>query len=126
MTDLYATALEVHQLCEGQGWSFCIIGGVAVQRWGEVRLTKDVDLTVFTGFIGEEGFINVFLSKYNFRPPGTRAMAISSRVLLLENDREIPIDVALRQGADDGRPIVAIDPDCAVSQAFMASAKALL
>jgi hypothetical protein len=27
MTELYTTALEVQQLCECQGWSFCIIGG---------------------------------------------------------------------------------------------------
>ncbi len=39
---------------------------------------------------------------------------------------EIPIDVALRQGADDGRPVVATDPGCAVSQAFLAAARALL
>ena len=46
MTELYITALEVQRLCKGQGWSFCIIGGVAVQRWGEPRLTRDGDLTL--------------------------------------------------------------------------------
>jgi hypothetical protein len=34
MTDLYMTALEVQRLCERQRWPFCIIGGVAVLRWG--------------------------------------------------------------------------------------------
>ena len=38
---------------------------------------------------------------------------------------EIPIDIALRQGADDGRPLVAASPDSPVAQAFMAIAKAL-
>jgi hypothetical protein len=42
-------AREVQVLCEQRGWRFCFIGGVAVQRWGEPRLTQDVDLTLVTG-----------------------------------------------------------------------------
>ncbi|MDE3066841.1 MAG: hypothetical protein KGJ60_04735 [Verrucomicrobiota bacterium] len=52
MTGLYLTALEIQRLCESQKWSFCIIGGLAVQRWGEPRLTTYVDLTLLTGFGG--------------------------------------------------------------------------
>jgi hypothetical protein len=40
-----AAAEQVQQLCQQHGWRFCFIGGVAVQRWGEPRLTQDVDLT---------------------------------------------------------------------------------
>ena len=39
--------------CQEQGWRFCIIGGLALQRWGEPRLTRDVDIEVFTGFAGK-------------------------------------------------------------------------
>jgi hypothetical protein len=95
MTELYITALEVQRLCESQRWQFCIIGGVAVQRWGEARLTRDVDLTLLTGFGGEEKFIEIWLRDYQFRPPGSRAMALASRVLLLVNRRGTPVDVAL-------------------------------
>ena len=95
MTELYTTALEVQRLCESRGWSFCIIGGVAVQRWGEPRLTRDVDLTLLTGFGGEEKFIEQWLRDYQFRPPGSMKMALTSRVLLLVNRRGTPVDVAL-------------------------------
>ncbi len=95
MTELYITALEVQRLCERQGWSFCIIGGVAVQRWGEPRLTRDVDLTLLTGFGGEEKFVEIWLRDYQFRPPGSMEMALTSRVLLLVNLRGTPVDVAL-------------------------------
>src|SRR5438552_3575923 len=30
--------------CQEQGWRFCIIGGLALQRWGEPRLTRDIDI----------------------------------------------------------------------------------
>lgn len=95
MTELYLTALEVQRLCESQRWEFCIIGGVAVQRWGEARLTRDVDLTLLTGFGGEEQFIAAWLGDYQFRPPGSMEMALASRVLLLVNRRGTPVDVAL-------------------------------
>jgi hypothetical protein len=95
MTELYTTALEAERLCESQDWSFCIIGGVAVQRWGEPRLTRDVDLTLLTGFGGEETFIEPWLRDYQFRPPGSMEMALENRVLLLVNRRGTPVDVAL-------------------------------
>jgi len=38
---------------------------------------------------------------------------------------EIPIDIALRQGGDDGRPLVAAAPDSPSAEAFLAIARAL-
>jgi ATP-binding protein involved in chromosome partitioning len=38
---------------------------------------------------------------------------------------EIPIDIALRKGADEGRPLVATAPDSAVGRVFAAIAKSL-
>jgi ATP-binding protein involved in chromosome partitioning len=38
---------------------------------------------------------------------------------------EIPIDIALRQGGDDGRPLVAASPESASARAFIEIAKAL-
>ncbi len=94
MTDLYMTALEVQRICEGKGWPFCIIGGIAVQRWGEARFTKDVDLTLFTGFGGEERFLDFWLKDFQLRPPCSRTFALANRVLLLISPRGVPIDVA--------------------------------
>ena len=44
MVDVRAAAVEVQRLCVRQGWRFCFIGRVAVQRWGNPRFTVDVDL----------------------------------------------------------------------------------
>jgi hypothetical protein len=99
MTELYTTALEVQRLCEGQRWPFCIIGGVAVQRWGEPRFTKDVDLTLFTGFGPEERFLEFWLQNFQLRPPCTPTAALTNRVLFLTSLRGVPIDIAF--GATD-------------------------
>src|ERR1051325_985092 len=52
-------AAEVEAICRAEGWQFCFIGAVAVQRWGAPRFTKDVDLTVYTGWGSEEHFVDV-------------------------------------------------------------------
>jgi hypothetical protein len=41
-----------------------VIGGLAVQRWGDPRQTRDVDLTLLTGLGGEEAFVDPILEHY--------------------------------------------------------------
>lgn len=50
MIDLIQQAAELQGFLAAQGWRFCIIGGVATIRWGEPRLTRDVDVSLFSGF----------------------------------------------------------------------------
>jgi hypothetical protein len=89
------TALEVQGFCRARAWRFCIIGGLAVQRWGEPRLTQDIDVTVISGFGSEEEFVDSLLSGFRGRIPDARAFALRHRVVLLESDAAVPIDVAL-------------------------------
>lgn len=89
------TALSVQGLCEERQFPFAFIGGVAVQRWGEPRVTQDVDLTLFTGFGGEEPFIKSFLERFDPRIPDAAEFALNRRVLLIQSKEGIPVDVAL-------------------------------
>ena len=57
MNDILRAAADLQTFCEQHGWAFCFIGGLAVQRWGNPRYTQDADLTLLTGFGGEEAFI---------------------------------------------------------------------
>ncbi len=50
MNALFEAAKEVCDFMKARHWEFCVIGGLAVQRWGELRTTLDADLTLFTGF----------------------------------------------------------------------------
>ena len=52
MNALVAAAADIEHFCRGHKWRSCIIGGLAVQRWGDPRQTRDVDLTVVTGLGG--------------------------------------------------------------------------
>ena len=96
MTPLFAAALELQTFFERQGWKFCIIGGVALLRWGRPRFTSDVDVSLFTGFGHEDRFIGPILEAgYKPRIPDAAAFARRNRVLLLESSEGVPIDLGL-------------------------------
>jgi hypothetical protein len=58
MKDLFIVAREVQTFLDARKWRSCVIGGIAVQRWGEPRLTRDVDVTLLTGIGGEVPFVD--------------------------------------------------------------------
>lgn len=66
-----------------RGWEFCVIGGLAVQRWGEPRTTLDADLTLFTGIGEEEQYATALLGRFSSRMTDALTFALSRRVLLL-------------------------------------------
>lgn len=72
-----------------------MIGGLAVQHWGEPRFTRDVDITLLTGFGREEEFVEPLARRFPGRIPDAADFALANRVLLLKNERGIGIDIAL-------------------------------
>jgi hypothetical protein len=90
-----AAAGEVQGFCLSQGWRFCFIGGVALQRWGEPRLTQDVDLTLLTGFGDEEKFVDSLLKEFIPRRDDAREFALRHRVLLIQTRTGVGVDTAL-------------------------------
>ncbi len=89
-----AAAGDVQRFCLQQRWQFCFIGGVAVQRWGEPRLTQDVDLTLLPGLGNEERFIDALLEAFTARRSDAREFAVRHRVLLIRTATGVDVDVA--------------------------------
>lgn len=95
MNPLYAAAADLQHFAVAHGWRTSIIGGLAVQRWGEPRQTRDVDVALLTGFGGEERFVDPLLERYVARRPDARQFALERRVLLVQDSAGIPLDVSL-------------------------------
>lgn len=95
MNPVLDAAAEIDGHCVDLGITYCFIGGLAVLRWGEPRLTRDVDLTVITGFGDEEPVVDALLARCAGRFEDTRAFALQHRTLLLRAANGTPIDVAL-------------------------------
>ena len=89
-----AAAGEVQRFCLERQWQFCFIGGVAVQRWGEPRLTQDVDLTLWTGLGNEERFTDRLIGAFATRRHDGREFALRHRVLLIRTEGGVDVDVA--------------------------------
>jgi hypothetical protein len=95
MTRLVRLAAELQSLLDSSSWQNCLIGGLALQRWGIPRLTIDLDMTVLTGFGGEKKLVDFLLSKYAARRTDARDFALRNRVLLIQSGDGIGIDIAL-------------------------------
>jgi len=95
MNAILAAAVQVQRFCDTQGWRSCFIGGVAVQRWGEPRLTQGLDLTILTGFGSEVSYVDALLRRFVARRPDARDFALRHRVVLARTPDGIPIDVSL-------------------------------
>ena len=119
MNELSHLAAELGDFCDKRGWSSCVIGGFAVQHWGEPRMTMDVDLSLLTGFGEEEAFVDELLRHYAGRLTDTKKFALQNRVLLLRHSSGVGIDIALAalpfEESAVGRSVtIEVEPDCFV------------
>lgn len=95
MNALFEAAREVGEFMTARRWEFCIIGGLAVQRWGEPRTTLDADMTLLTGWGEEEAFVTAILDRFESRLPDGLAFALSRRVLLIRASNGRDVDISL-------------------------------
>ena len=95
MNGIYEAAEELCVFMATEQWKFCIIGGLAVQCWGEPRTTLDVDITLLTGWGDETPYIDRLLTRFESRLEDARAFALARRILLLRASNGTDADVAL-------------------------------
>jgi len=94
--ELAAAAREVLSTLHDAGVPACVIGALAVHRWGEPRATSDADFSVLAPYDGDEGVaLDVLLGRFEARRRDARAFALANRVLLLKTREGIELDVAL-------------------------------
>jgi hypothetical protein len=94
MNGIFGAALELQRFGDVRGWRSCVIGGLAVLRWGEPRATQDADLVLLTGFGNEQGFAEELTLHFRARISDPVAFALRNRVLLLTASNGIALDVS--------------------------------
>lgn len=87
--------MQVNDYVRKVGFRYCLIGGIALQRWGQPRTTLDVNVTVMTGFGNEKPAIETLLGWLKPRVPDAAEFAQHSRVLLAVTDDGVGVDVSL-------------------------------
>lgn len=102
MSELLAAAKEICDWSDSQRFRACIIGGLAVQRWGEPRLTRDVDLTVMAEIGGEEPTVDACLARFSPRLQDARDFALQHRVVLVRSSNGVDLDLVLGASSFEG------------------------
>jgi hypothetical protein len=92
---LIQTALDIQEFLQELDQPFAFIGGVALQRWGEPRVTRDVDLTILTRFEGESQLVKMFLARFPGRISDAESFALENRVILAKHPSGVAIDASL-------------------------------
>jgi hypothetical protein len=88
-------ALAAQAACDAAGLPNCVIGGVALQRWGEPRFTADADLSVLVEPGEEMRAIDMLLSRLTPRVENARAFAARTRVILARTEQGVGLDIVL-------------------------------
>lgn len=99
MNPLLDAAKEICDWLDSRTFRSCLIGGLAVQRWGEPRLTRDVDLTVMAEIGSEERIVDACLGSFAARIHDARSFALQNRVLLIRSSNAVDLDLALGASA---------------------------
>ena len=92
---LIEAAVEIQAVLSAGGMRSCVIGGLAVQRWGEPRATQDVDFSVLAPIGEEQRPLDLLLATFSPRRPDARAFAIANRVLLIQSSNGVAADIGL-------------------------------
>ncbi|MFY1632973.1 hypothetical protein ACN27F_06730 [Solwaraspora sp. WMMB335] len=95
MDELLAAATAAQQVCHDNGWGCCVVGGLAVLRWGRPRPTKDVDLLVETGYGDWAAASELLFDRFEPRFADSRQFAVDSRVVQFWAPNGTAVDVAL-------------------------------
>lgn len=89
------TIREVHEFLTREGIPYALIGGIALQWWGEPRFTRDVDVTILVNLGEEEKVIKKILSVFSARIPGAMEFALKNRICLIKSKAGYEVDMSL-------------------------------
>ena len=106
------TAWRLHRFLSERKIPYVISGGFAVQRWGQPRLTRDVDLTILLPAGQEEPALRELLRAFPGRVDDALQFAVLHRVLLVQVPGGSEADITLGlQGYEEGVIVRAVDYD---------------
>lgn len=87
--------VEVAQFLDIQRIPYAVLGGIAVQHWGEPRTTLDIDVVVLVPPALEDDFLRNVTKKFQPRLPAPVEFAKRHRILLVSTSSGIPVDLSL-------------------------------
>lgn len=88
-------AWEMHTFFSGLEIPYVIIGGMAVQHWGEPRFTQDVDMTISVPLNETEDVVRIITARFSSRIEDPVAFARRARIVLIRASNGCGVDISL-------------------------------
>lgn len=96
MTEPFEAAWEVGNFFSVQSLPYAVIGGLAVQVWGNARLTVDADLSVAAPLTeGSAEFVRFITRHFPSRSADPLAFARDTRMVLVTASNGVAVDISL-------------------------------
>jgi hypothetical protein len=95
MNQQFQAAQQISQFFTHEKIPYAIIGGIALQHWGEPRFTRDVDVTILVPTNDEEIILKKILAAFSPRISDALDFALKSRVCLVRDQEGCEIDISL-------------------------------
>lgn len=92
---IFEAAAEVARFLDEQVVPYAVLGGVAVQYWGEPRATRDVDIVVMVPSEKMQDFLSAAVQRFRPRLPDALAFARRHQMLLISTADGTPLDISL-------------------------------
>lgn len=92
---IFNAAVDVCKFLEDHHVPYAVLGGLALQHWGEPRTTQDVDIVVLLPSGQEDDVLQAILQRFQPRMADALSFAKQYRVLLVRTSSDVPVDIAL-------------------------------
>lgn len=93
MSDLERTLVKLVEVLGRKKIPYMVIGGLANAVWGVARATVDVDVTVWVSDGELSGSVDYLTEAFESRTPNPQEFTRKTRVLPMQSEDGIPIDV---------------------------------
>jgi hypothetical protein len=96
LNPLFEAASEMHQFFSKNRIPYAVIGGVALQRWGDQRFTKDVDITIAASLEkGVSGLVTLVIDRFPAHVSNPLEFARKTRMILVTASNGVDVDISL-------------------------------
>lgn len=95
VTNPLKAVLELHNFLTQHDIAYVLIGGLAVQYWGEPRFTQDVDLTVLVPINETTKFVHLVTRQFKSRIPDPLDFAKRNRMVIIQTSDGTDVDISL-------------------------------
>jgi predicted nucleotidyltransferase len=92
---IFDAAVEVGKFLEDNRIPYAVLGGLALQHWGEPRTTQDVDMVVLVPSKQEDDLLQALLRRFRPRMADALSFAKQHRVLMIKTSSDVPVDISL-------------------------------